>query len=335
MQFKDYYATLGVARDATQDQIKQAYRKLARKYHPDVSKEADAEARFKELGEANEVLRDPEKRAAYDQAGRQWERQRASGSQDFQPPPGWDAGFEFSGRGDEGFSAEDLFGQPGEFRDHSDFFEALFGRARSARSARGGRPDLHLRGQDHHAKVMVALEDAYRGAQRSIVLRLPTLDEQGRPAMHERALDVNIPRGIRAGQHLRLAGQGGPGIGDAPAGDLFLEIAFEPHRHYRVDGRDVYLDLPLAPWEAALGAAVEAPTPDGTVQLTIPPGSQAGRKLRLKGRGIPAGAANGTPGDLYAVLTIVLPRADTSQAKAAYQALAQAVDFDPRRNLQE
>ena len=335
MQFKDYYATLGVARDAGQDDIKHAYRKLARKYHPDVSKEADAEARFKEIGEANEVLKDPEKRAAYDQAGRQWERQRASGSQDFHPPPGWDAGFEFSGRGDEGgeggFSAEDLFGGA----DHSDFFEALFGRARGARSARAGRPDIHLRGQDHHAKVMVALEDAYRGAQRSIVLRLPALDEHGRGVMNERTLDVNIPKGIRAGQHLRLAGQGGPGIGDAPAGDLFLELMFEPHRLYRVDGRDVYVDLPLAPWEAALGASVEAPTPEGTVQLTIPPGSQAGRKLRLKGRGIPAGGPNGTPGDLYAELTIVLPKADTPKAKAAYQALADAFDFDPRKNLQE
>ena len=332
MQFKDYYAALGVARDASQDEIKRAYRKLARKYHPDVSKEADAEARFKEIGEANEVLKDPEKRAAYDQAGSQWERQRASGSRDFQPPPGWDAGFEFSGSGDEGgFRAEDLFGGA----DHSDFFEALFGRARGARSARAGRPDVHLRGQDHHAKVMVALEDAYRGAQRSIVLRLPALDEHGRGVMRERTLDVNIPKGIRAGQHLRLAGQGGPGIGDAPAGDLFLEIVFEPHRHYRVDGRDVHVDLPLAPWEAALGASVEAPTPAGTVQLTIPPGSQAGRKLRLKGRGIPASGPEGTPGDLYAVLTIALPKADTPKAKAAYQALADAVDFDPRKNLQE
>ena len=329
---RDYYEVLGVSRTASQDEIQQAYRKLARKYHPDVSKEADAEARFKEIGEANEVLKDPEKRAAYDQAGRQWERQRASGSQDFQPPPGWDAGFEFSGRGDEGgFTAEDLFGGA----DHSDFFEALFGRARGSRSARAARPDVHLRGQDHHAKVMIALEDAYRGAQRSIVLRLPTLDEHGRVAMHERTLDVNIPKGIRAGQHLRLAGQGGPGIGDAPAGDLFLEIEFEPHRRYRIDGRDVYVDLPLAPWEAALGASVEAPTPDGPVQLTIPPGSQAGRKLRLKGRGIPAGSASGAPGDLYAVLTIVLPTAVTPKAKAAYQALADAFDFDPRKNVQE
>jgi curved DNA-binding protein len=336
MKFKDYYATLGVARDASQDDIKHAYRRLARKYHPDVSKEADAEARFKEIGEANEVLKDPEKRAAYDQAGMQWERQRASGSQDFEPPPGWDAGFEFRGRGDEGgtFSAEDLFGA-GE---HSDFFEALFGRMRGgprgAGAARGGRADLHMRGQDHHAKVMVELEDAYRGAQRSLALRMPALDENGHVAMQERTLAVSIPKGVRAGQHMRLAGQGGPGIGDAPAGDLFLEIAFETHRHYRVDGRDVYVDLPVAPWEAALGAVVDAPTPEGIVQLTIPAGSQGGRKLRLKGRGIPGSGPDKAAGDLYAVLTIALPGADTPKAKAAYETLAAAAEgFDPRAAL--
>ena len=326
MQFKDYYATLGVARDATQDQIKQAYRKLARKYHPDVSKEADAEARFKELGEANEVLRDPEKRAAYDQAGRQWERQRASGSQDFQPPPGWDAGFEFSGRGDEGFSAEDLFGQPGEFRDHSDFFEALFGR--QARQAGGrARAARQASGEDHHAKVLIDLEDAYRGARRSIALRVPVVDPQGHVVLEERHLDVNIPKGIRAGQHLRLAGQGGSGLGGAPAGDLFLEIEFNPHPRFRVDGRDVYLDLPLAPWEAALGATVDVPTPEGGVQLTVPPGSAAGRKLRLRGKGIPSQP----PGDLYAVLAIALPPADTPAAREAYGAMAKAFEgFHPR-----
>ena len=334
MKFKDYYSTLGVARDASQDEIKQAYRRLARKYHPDVSKEPDAEARFKEIGEANEVLKDPEKRAAYDQAGSQWERQRAGGSQDFQPPPGWDAGFEFSGRGDgadgASFSAEDLFGGA----EHSDFFEALFGRARRA-SARQPRPDMHVRGQDHHAKVLIRLEDAYRGAQRGISLRMPELDEHGHGVLRERTLDVNIPKGIRAGQHLRLAGQGGPGLGSAPAGDLFLEIEFEPHRLYRVDGRDVFVELPVAPWEAALGATVSAPTPEGAVQLTIPPGSRAGRKLRLKGRGIPAASAGGSAGDLYAVLSIVLPSADTPKAKAAYEAMAAAFDFDPRAHLQE
>jgi curved DNA-binding protein len=324
MKFQDYYQALGVARDASQDDIKKAYRKLARKFHPDVSKEPDAEARFKQINEANEVLRDPEKRAAYDAAGSQWERQQAAGGgagreQDFQPPPGWDAGFEFSGRGDE-----DLFGAA----DHSDFFEALFGRA--ARGARGSRrPDAQMQGQDHHAKVMIDLEDAYRGAKRSISLRMPEIDEQGRGVMRERTLDVNVPKGIREGQHLRLAAQGGPGLGGGPPGDLFLEVAFNPHRLYRVDGRDVYLDLPLAPWEAALGASVNVPTPDATVEMTIPPGSIQGRKLRLKGKGIPGNP----PGDLYVVATIALPPADSAKAKAAYQALGAAFEFDPRANL--
>jgi len=322
MEFKDYYKTLGVARDASPDEIKSAYRKLARKYHPDVSKEPQAEARFKDISEASEVLRDPEKRAAYDAAGAQWERQQAAGAagagrpQDFQPPPGWDTGFEFSG------GEEDLFGGA----DHSDFFEALFGRAARAGRAGARRPDVQMAGQDHHAKVMIDLEDAFHGAQRSISLRMPALDDEGRGVLRERTLDVNIPKGIREGQHLRLAGQGGPGLGSGPAGDLFLEIVFKPHPRYRVDGRDVYVDLPLAPWEAALGAAVGAATPDGEVELTIPPGSAAGRKLRLKGRGIPGQP----PGDLYVVLAIALPPAADAKARAAYQAFAQAFEFDPR-----
>jgi curved DNA-binding protein len=320
MQFKDYYQTLGVAREATQEQIKQAYRKLARKYHPDVSKEKDAEARFKEIGEAGEVLRDPEKRAAYDSAGSQWERESAGHAagreRDFQPPPGWDAGFEFSGSGDE------------QGADHSDFFEALFGRA--ARGARSHRAQAHMPGPDHHAKVLIDVEDAYRGAQRSISLRMPVLDAQGRGVLQERTLDVNIPKGIREGQHLRLAGQGGPGLGEgAPAGDLYLDIAFNPHRLYRVDGRDVYLDLPVSPWEAALGASVAVPTPDGELELTVPKGSASGRKLRLKGRGIPGKTA----GDFYAVLVVALPPADNPKATAAYQAFAAGFDFDPRAHL--
>ena len=315
MKFKDYYETLGVERGATQDDIKKAYRKHARKYHPDVSKLADTEARFKEINEAGEVLRDPEKRAAYDQMGSQ---HRAG--EDFQPPPGWDAGFEFRGRGDEGG-----FGG-GEAFDTSDFFEALFGRQTGQGRARAGAA-RHAAGEDHHAKVMIDLEDAYRGAQRSISMRMPTVDAQGHVTLAERQLDVNIPKGIRAGQHLRLAGQGAPGAGGAPAGDLFLEIAFHPHPRFRVDGRDVYLDLPLAPWEAALGASVSVPTPDGTLQLTVPAGSIAGRKLRLKGKGIPGQP----PGDLYAVLGLALPVADTAEAKDAYAAMARAfADFNPR-----
>lgn len=337
MEFKDYYKTLGVARDASAEDIKAAYRKLARKFHPDVSKEKDAEARFKEIGEASEVLRDAEKRAAYDAAGSQWERQQAAGGaprgagpHDFQPPPGWDAGFEFSGRGGD---------DPFAGADHSDFFEALFGRARAGRAGRGDgnpgarRPDVQMPGQDHHAKVMIDLEDAFRGAQRSISLRMPALDDEGRGVMRERMLEINIPKGIREGQRLRLAGQGGPGLGDGPAGDLFLEIAFNPHPRFRVDGRDVYVDLPLAPWEAALGASVSAATPDGDVELTIPPGSVAGRKLRLKGKGIPGTSASNLAGDLYVVLAIALPPADSGKAKAAYEAFSAAFDFNPRASV--
>ena len=322
MKFKDYYQTLGVARDASADDIKKAYRKLARKYHPDLSKEADAEARFKELGEANEVLKDPEKRAAYDQAGSQWERQHAGGQQDFQPAPGWDAGFEFSGRGDDPFDAAG----------HSDFFEALFGR--NARAAGQGRTGAGMPGQDHHAKVLVDLEDAFRGAQRSVSLRMPVLDADGRGVMQERRLDVNIPKGIRAGQHLRLAGQGGTGIGEGPAGDLFLEIAFNPHPVYRVDGRDVFFDLPVTPWEAALGATIAVPTPEGRVELGVPAQSAAGRKLRLKGRGIPASGPGKPAGDLYAVLSIALPSDDSEAAKSAWRALAAALPFNPRSHLE-
>lgn len=316
MEYKDYYASLGVPRTATQDEIKGAYRKLARKYHPDVSKEANAEARFKEMGEAYKVLKDPETRTAYDQVGTQWQ-----GGQDFQPPPNWDAGFEFSGR--------DAAGAAGDGADYSDFFEALFGRRSGHAHAHAARQTMHAPGQDHHAKVQIDLADAYHGAQRNISLRLPVTDAQGHVVTQDRTLDIHIPKGIREGQHLRLSGQGGPGLGGGPAGDLYLEIVFRPHPHFRTDGRDVYFDLPLAPWEAALGGSITAPTPEGSVHLTIPPGSSAGRKLRLKGQGIP-----GTPaGDLYAVLTIALPPADDERAKAAYRALEQAFDFNPRAHL--
>ena len=307
MKFKDYYEVFGVPRDATQDDIKRAYRKLARKFHPDVSKDSDADVRFKELGEAYAVLKDPEKRAAYDQVGSQWKA-----GQDFQPPPGWDAGFEFSGRD---------FGS-GDDPAHSDFFEALFGHQARGRQ----RPGMHARGRDHHAKVLIDLEDAYHGAQRSISLRMPVPDEHGRIVLRERKLDVRIPKGIRAGQHLRLAGQGEPGVGEGPPGDLFLEIEFKLHALFRVVGPDVYLDLPLAPWEAALGCSLTVPTPEGSVQLTIPAGSAAGRQLRLKGKGIPGK----TPGDLYAVLAIVLPPAVSEKEQAAYRAMAEAFDFNAR-----
>lgn len=313
MDFKDYYATLGVAPAATQADIKRAYRKLARKYHPDVSKEADAEARFKELAEAYEALNDDEKRAAYDDAV-----ERHKNGQTFGAQPGRDSGYEFSGAGNE---AADNF-------DHSDFFEALFGRRGGG--ARSARPQGPVAGGDHHARVQIDLLDAYRGGRRTITLRFPKRDDQGRVSMQDRQLEVNIPKGIREGQHLRLNGQGEAGFGDGPAGDLYLEIEFSAHPYFRVDGRDIYLDLPIAPWEAALGANVTAPTPDGSVELTVPAGSSAGRKLRLKGKGLPSVP----PGDLYAVLSIALPPADGAPAQAAYRTLSAAFgSFDPRHSL--
>ncbi len=310
MEFKDYYQIIGVPRDATQDEIKRAYRKLARKYHPDVSKETDAEVRFKELGEAYEVLKDPEKRAAYDQLGADWKA-----GQDFRPPPGWNQGFEFHGGG---FTDTQGF----EF---SDFFESLFGRGFSS----GGRGAFHARGNDSYAKVIIDLEDAYHGATRTLSLKHTEMGGDGRPHIKERTLRVRIPKGVRQNQQIRLSGQGDPGIGQGAAGDLYLEVTFRPHTLYSVDGRDVYLDLPVAPWEAALGATVKTPTPLGTVDLKIPPGSANGRKLRLKGRGIPGDPA----GDLYIVLSITLPQAEDDAAKAAYREMARALDFNPRAHL--
>ncbi len=314
MDFKDYYKIMGVERDASQDEIKRAYRKLARKYHPDVSKEANAEARFKEVGEAYEVLKDPEKRAAYDQLGANWQA-----GQDFRPPPDWDAGFEFSGGG---YTA-------GDASAYSDFFESLFGQGFA--SARGGRTHggFHARGEDHHAKVLIDLEDAYRGAARSITLRSPQLDSSGHVTTKERTLNVKIPKGVKQGQRIRLAGQGSPGIGQGKAGDLYLEIEFKPHPLYRVEGRDVYLDLPVAPWEAALGASVKVPTPDGPVDMKIPAGTTSGRKMRLKGRGIPGKPA----GDLYVIPQITLPPADSESAKQLYRKMEQELAYNPRKKL--
>jgi curved DNA-binding protein len=316
VEFKDYYKVMGVARDATEAQIKQAYRKLARKYHPDVSKEKDAEARFKELGEAYEVLKSPEKRAAYDQLGR-----GPRPGENFRPPPDWGSGFEFSGAGD---GASD--------REYSEFFESLFGAA--AGGARRGRhgfdPGRHDpgRGPDHHAKVILDLEATLQGGSRAFTLRVPEIDAEGHLISTERVLNVQIPKGILPGQTIRLAGQGA-GTGSGTAGDLYIEVDFQPHPLYRPDGRDLYLDLPVAPWEAALGASVKTPTPGGIVDLKIPAGSRAGTKMRLRGRGIPAAV----PGDLYVALQIALPPADDEKAKAAYRALADALPFDPRASL--
>jgi len=312
MEFKDYYDTLDVKRDATQDEIKRAYRKLARKFHPDISKEADAETRFKQVGEAYEVLKDPENRAAYDQLGANYQA-----GQDFRPPPDWDQGFEFKG---DGFKDADF----------SDFFESLFGQRGhgGAEHARGQR-GFNARGMDSHARVQIDLEDAYHGGNRVLTLKHSELGADGRPVLNERTLNVRIPKGVCQGQHIRLAKQGGAGIGKGGEGDLYLEVEFARHPFYHVEGKDVYLDLPITPWEAALGATVKAPTPDGAVDLKIPANSISGRKLRLKGRGIPAKQA----GDLYVVLQVALPPADTKTAKQAYREFEQTLDFNPRSKL--
>lgn len=303
MEFKDYYQTLGVEKTAEPDVIKKAYRKLARKYHPDVSKEADADTRMKEINEAYAVLSDPEKKVAYDQLGSGY---RAG--QEFKPPPDWDAGFEFSGAGGA---------------DASDFFANLFGNLGRERHAHGYK----MRGEDHHAKIVIDLHEAYQGGVRPLTLHASQIDATGHVVQKERTLNVQIPKGVKEGQHIRLTGQGGPGMGGAAAGDLYLEIHFKPDARYRVEGRDVYEKTPLTPWEAALGASVEVPTPAGEVQVTIPANSQSGRKLRLKGRGIPGEP----PGDLYLVLEVVLPSASSDRAREIYETMAREMAFNPRQ----
>ena len=312
MQFKDYYQTLGVARDASADDLKKAFRKLARKYHPDVSKEADAELRMKEVNEAYSVLSDPEKRAAYDQLGRGYQP-----GQDFRPPPDWDAGFEFSG---QGFS-------PHEAAGFSDFFAELFGRMGGAHT--GGRhahAGFRAQGEDHHAKVLLDLEDAFHGATRQISLRVPQIDAQGRVTLTTRTLNVKIPKGVHAGQVIRLAGQGAPGMAGGAAGDLLLEVHFRPHGRLHAEGRDLYLTLPLAPWEAALGGIVAVDLPGGSVKVRIPEGAQSGRQLRVRGKGIPGAP----PGDLLLDLQVVLPPADSPKARQLYETMAREMAFDPR-----
>lgn len=314
MEYKDYYKIIGVERNASQDEIKRAYRKLARKYHPDVSKEPDAEEKFKELGEAYEVLKDPQKRQAYDQLGQRWQH-----GQEFRPPPDWEPGFDFSG---------------GEFTEadasqFSDFFESLFGRFQPGYTMH--RSEFRSRGEDLRARIRISLEEAYQGTTREISLNIPQYDNQGRLYQRTRTLKVRIPKGVVRGQRIRLAGEGGRGFGsEASPGDLYLELDFVPHRLFQVEGRNIFLHLPIAPWEAALGAQVNVPTLGGKVEMKIPPGTQTGRKLRLRGRGLPGNP----PGDQFVVLRIETPPADSDAAKNAYRRFAEAVPFNPRAKLE-
>ncbi len=318
MEFKDYYATLGIEKNATQDEVKRAYRKLARKYHPDINKNPEAEQRFKEIGEAYEVLQDTEKRAAYDKFGSNWKA-----GQDFKPPPDWDTGFEFQGGGYTQADASQF----------SDFFESLFGRKSDFShrdSFRGTYPRFHGRGQDLHAKIVVKLEDIYQGSKQALTLQRPTVDTNGHVSTTPHTLHVTLPKGIIEGQRIRLEGQGTPGMGTGPNGDLFLEIVFAAHPHFTVDNRDILLTLPITPWEAALGATIPVPTLGGTVQLKIPPNSQTGKKMRLKGRGICSAKVSG---DQYVTLAVMTPRPKTEKDKQLYKQMAEFMSFNPRRHL--
>jgi curved DNA-binding protein len=303
MKYKDYYKVLGVERNAGEDDIKKAYRKLARKYHPDVSKEANAKEKFQEVSEAYETLRDKEKRAAYDSLGSGFRP-----GQDFRPPPDW---FDRFGSG----RSEDLGGV-----DLSDLFESLgaFGRATGFGRGRGGRrgPTMAFPGEDYEVPVRLTLDEAFHGTERTVQL------DGGR------SFTARIPRGATDGQRLRLKGKGAPGANGGPPGDLYLQIHLEPHPLFRVSGHDLDLEVPLAPWEAALGAQVEIPTMEGRVTMKVPPGSKAGQKLRLAGKGLPR--PGGGAGDLYAVLAIDVPSTLTEQEKKLFEELRRTSKFDPR-----
>jgi len=308
VEYKDYYASLGVDKTASAEDIKKAYRKLVRKYHPDVSKLKDADSKTKEINEAYGVLGDAEKRAAYDELG----SGRRAG-QEFQPPPDWGAGFGGGGAGMDSDFFSDLFAHVGRR-----------GRAGGGGGGFGGG-SFQMRGEDIHASIGIDLYDAYHGATRTISMRVPQ-ETGGRVVTSDKSLDVKIPKGVLPGQQLRLSGQGHPGHGGAPNGDLYLEITLNPDRRYQVEGSDVYETVPVTPWEAALGGGIAVPTPSGNVEVNVPPGSQTGRKLRLKGRGIPAAK----PGDLYLVLEVVLPPAHDDKARKLYEQMAREMAFNPR-----
>jgi curved DNA-binding protein len=302
MKYKDYYEILGVKRDASDDEIKKAYRKLARKYHPDVSKDPQGEEKFKDVSEAYKTLKDPEARAAYDNLGKH------RPGEDFRPPPDWGQGF---GGGEYSFEDVDL----------ADLF-AAFGAGRQ----RGGA--IPIPGQDFEVAAPITIEDAWRGTELELNLSVPDYDEHGRLHRVSRVIKARIPKGVTDGEKLRLRGKGGKGLNGGPDGSLFLNIQFKPHPVYRATGHDLYLDLPLAPWEAALGASVEVPTLAGPVRLKVPAGTNSGQKLRLGGRGLPM---RGTGhGDLFAIAQITVPTTLTEREKTLLQELASASQFDPR-----
>jgi curved DNA-binding protein len=297
VEYKDYYEVLGVPRDASQDEIRRTYRKLAREYHPDLNRESDAEDRFKELGEAYEVLSDPDKRERYDGLGAQWRAgERASGGGDFE---------DLFGRQGSGGDARVEFGD-GDF---SEFFERLFGEGAAA------RPSGRLRGVDREAVLDLSLEEALAGGRRRL-----SFEDGG-------SVDVNIPAGVREGQRIRLADQGGAGRNGGPSGDLYLRVRLKPHATFRRRGDDLDLDLPVAPWEASLGATVPVPTLTGTARVRVPAGSSSGRRLRLRGRGLPK--QGGGHGDLHAIVRITVPKHLSEQERDLFEKLAEVSGFNP------
>jgi curved DNA-binding protein len=301
--FKDYYETLGVSRDASAEDIRRAYRQLARKHHPDINKEPGAEDRFKEISEAYEVLRDEDKRARYDRLGANW---RAG--EDVSGATGFEQGF----RSGDGFGDVRVEFGGGEF---SDFFEGLFSRGGGARGPAGFQ-QFTMRGGDHEAVLELSLEEAAAGGKRRIKLE------------DRRDYEIDVPRGVRDGQRIRLAGQGGAGAGGGPAGDLYLRVRLRPHPRFRVKGRDLYVDLAVSPWEAALGAEVPVPTLEGSARAKVPAGSSTGRRLRLRGQGMPAG--DGTAGDLYAVIAVHVPKRLSRDERKLFEQLAEVSKFNPR-----
>jgi len=321
MDFKDYYKILGVSKDATADQIKNEYRKLARKYHPDVNKSADAESKFKEIGEAYEVLKDPEKRKLYDQYGADWktgkqqEEYRKQYQQQYQQQQQTDFGSNFNFGNDFEGSGE-----------HSDFFEFLFGGGRGR--TKSYQRSYSQKGEDITASIQIPINDAFHGAIRRISFTVESVEPDGRVARKPKNLNVKIPQGIKNGQTIRLAGQGGAGYNGGENGDMYIKVEFEKHPYLKADGADIYMELPIAPWEVALGNTIDIPAPGGTIKMKIPAGTLLDKKLRIKGKGIPSK----TPGDLYVVPKIVLPPADTEKAKKMYEDMKN-LNFNPRENF--
>lgn len=335
MQYQDYYKILGVDKSASESDIKKAYRKLARKYHPDVSKEPNAEEEFKKVNEAYEVLRDKEKRAAYDQLGHNWKA-----GQDFRPPPGWEN--IFSGGG--GFQQTRGSAKEQTFGGFSDFFESLFGG--SGRGGFGGgfgrsfsegedyqrayqshRAPHGQKGEDITASLSVDIEDAYHGATKTINLRVPAKNEYGHMEMKLTSLNVKIPKGVLPGKKIRLKGKGGSAIGAAEPGDLYLEIHYNKSSKYHLEGKDIFYNLPITPWEAALGTTIPVETIAGKMNVKIPPNSQSGKKLRMKEKGMPGPI----PGDFYYQLQIMNPPITTDDDREIYETMAKKFNYNPRQ----